>query len=170
MLAVAPIVSLISVTLYSTLDSSHLGIEATHWHRIRQRWLPLVDSIVSRYGIGYTTYELDDQEFVGRVDMPVERVEMLLADKGFERMPLSAWKTLDDGRSEDGSWCIREHPLAERQLHVILFQSNNGMTDLYAHEEYNPFNPRYATKHYNCIGYDPESGKQKIKEILSDHM
>jgi hypothetical protein len=85
-------------------------------------------------------------------------------------MPLSAWKTLDDGRGEAGSWALREQPLADRQLHVMLFRTADGATELYAHEEYNPFHPGHATKHYHCVGHDPEAGTRRVAGILADQL
>lgn len=170
MVAAAPAVSVLALTLYVLLDSSHRGLDATYWHRIRQRWLPGVDRVARRFGLGYAAYELDDEEFAGRIDQPVETVEALLAAEGFERMPLSAWKTLDDGRGEAGSWALREQPLADRQLHVMLFRTADGATELYAHEEYNPFHPGHATKHYHCVGHDPEAGTRRVAGILADQL
>ncbi len=170
MVVAAPAVSLFALTLYIVLDPSHRSLDATYWHRIRRRWLPGLDRLARRLGLGYAAYELDSEEFAGRIDQPVEAVEALLATEGFERMPLSAWKTLDDGRGEAGSWALREQPLADRQLHVMLFRTGDGATELYAHEEYNPFHPGHASKHYHCVGHDPEAGTERVADLLAEHL
>jgi len=163
-------VSLLALTLHALLDSNHLGLEAAYWHRVRRRWLPGLHRLAQRLDVGYAAYELDEREFAGRIDQPVEAVETLLADHDFERMPLSAWKTLADGRSEAGSWALREEPLADRQLHVMLFRTGDGATELYAHEEYNPLHPVHASKHYHCIGHDPQAGTERVADLLADHL
>jgi len=166
----APIVAVAGfVLLYGLLQPSHRGPTATFWNRGRAAVLPRLDRLASRLRLGYAAYELDDSEYAGRIDAPLEDVDTLLAAYGFERMPLSAWKTLPDGRSEAGSWARRDHPLAERQLHVMLFRAGDA-TDCYAHEEYNAFHPRYAADHYHGVSYDPPAGCRQLRELLGDEI
>ncbi|TQQ80913.1 hypothetical protein EGH24_07080 [Halonotius terrestris] len=171
MVVAAPAVAVVAlVALYGFLDSTHRGPDATYWNRVRRQYLPGLDRLARRLGLGYAAYELNAEEFAGRMDESVEDVEALLAANGFERMPLSAWKTLPDGRGEVGSWARRDSPLAERQLHVMLFRGPDGTTELYAHEEFNPFNPRYASKHYHCIGHDPAAGTEQVAALFDDRL
>lgn len=171
MTVAAPIVSIAAlITLYGFLDSAHRGLDAKYWHRIRKQLLPILDRIARRFGLGYATYQLQPEEFAGHINKPVSEVENILAENGFERMPLSAWKTLEDGRCEVGSWARRDGVLADFQIHVMLFRAEGNRTDLYAHEEYNPFHPAHATKHYEFIGHDPEAGTQRVADILADHL
>lgn len=171
MVVAAPAVAVVAlVALYGFCDATHRGPDATYWNRIRRQYLPDLDRLARRLGLGYAAYELTPEEFAGRMDDSIEEVEALLAANGFERMPLSAWKTLPDGRGEVGSWARRDDPLAERQLHVMLFRGPDGTTELYAHEEFNPFNPRYASKHYHCIGHDPAAGTDQIAALFEDRL
>ncbi len=171
MVVAAPAVAAVGcIALYGILNASHRGPTATYWNTGRKRLLPRLDRFARRFGLGYAAYELHPRELAGTVHQPVETVDKLLAGLGFERMPLSAWKTLADGRSEAGSWALRTHPLAERQLHVMVFSTLEGTTELYVHEEYNALNPRYAAKHYHGIEYDPEAGKQRLAELLGDQL
>lgn len=163
----APIVAVAGfVLLYGLLQPTHRGPTATFWNRGRAAVLPPLDRLARRLRVGYAAYELTDREYAGRIDASVEDVDALLAAAGFERMPLSAWKTLPDGRTEAGSWARREHPLAERQLHVMLFRTGDGETDCYAHEEFNAFHPRYAADHYHGKEYDPSAGCRQLRELL----
>jgi len=165
----APVVAVAwFVLLYGLLQPTHRGPTATFWNRGRAAVLPQLDSIARRLRLGYAAYELDDSEYAGRIDAPIEDVDTLLAAYGFERMPLSAWKTLPDGRTEAGSWARREHPLAERQLHVMLFQAGEEATDCYAHEEFNAFHPRYAAAHYHAVEYNPPAGCRQLRELLGE--
>ena len=167
----APIVAVAGfVLLYGLLQPTHRGPTATFWNRGRAAVLPRLDRLARRFGLGYAAYELDASEYAGRIDAPLEDVDTLLAAHGFERMPLSAWKTLPDGRSEAGSWARREQPLAERQLHVMLFRPGDGATDCYAHEEFNAFHPRYAADHYHSVEYDPAGGCRRLCELLGEEI
>jgi len=167
----APIVAVAGVVLlYGILQPTHRGPTATFWNRGRAAVLPTLDRLARRLRLGYAAYEIDDSEYAGRIDAPLEDVDRLLAAYGFERMPLSAWKTLPDGRSEAGSWARREHPLAERQLHVMLFRAGQQATDLYAHEEFNAFHPRYAAAHYHSVDYDPPAGCRRLEELLGAYL
>ena len=171
MVIAAPIVATVGVVLlYGILQPTHRGPTATYWNRGRAALLPGLDRLASRLGVGYAAYELDARECAGRIDAPVETVDELLSSHGFERMPLSAWKTLPDGRSEAASWAKRTGPFADRQLHVMLFQTDDGATELYAHDEFNAFHPRHATKHYHGVDYDPEAGCRQLRTLLGDQL
>ncbi|MFW5978424.1 MAG: hypothetical protein ACOCP2_04230 [Halohasta sp.] len=172
MVIVAPIVATLGVILlYGVLRPPHRGPSARFWNRGRAAVLPAADRLARRLRMGYAAYELDDpREFAGRIDAPVETVDELLASHGFERMPLSAWKTLPDGRSEAGSWARREGLFAERQLHVMLFRADDDATDLYVHDEFNAFNPRYAAEHYHAVDYDPQAGIRQLRDLVGEYL
>ena len=171
MVIAAPIVATVGVfVLYGILQPTHRGPSATFWNRGRAALLPGLHRLAQRLRLGYAAYELDPCEYAGRIDAPVEDVDRLLAAYGFERMPLSAWKTLPDGRSEAGSWARRDDLLADRQLHVMLFRTEDGATDVYAHDEFNAFHPGHATKHYNSVDYCPQTGQQQLSELIGDYL
>jgi len=171
MVIAAPIVATFGMfLLYGVLQPTHRGPTATFWNRGRAAVLPGLDRLAKRLGAGYAAYELQPREYVGRIDAPVEDVDRLLAAHGFERMPLSAWKTLPDGRSEAGSWARRDGVLADRQLHVMLFRTDDGATDVYAHDEFNAFHPRYAAEHYHGVDYCPQTGCQQLRELIGEYL
>ncbi|MEA1932583.1 MAG: hypothetical protein U9O06_13700 [Euryarchaeota archaeon] len=171
MVIAAPVVATFGlVLLYGVLQPTHRGPAATFWNRGRAAVLPGLDRLATRLGVGYAAYELKPREYAGRIDAPVEDVDRLLAAHGFERMPLSAWKTLPDGRSEAGSWARRDGVLADRQLHVMLFRTEDGATDVYAHDEFNAFHPRYAAEHYHGIDYRPQTGCQQLQELIGEYL
>jgi len=171
MVIAAPIVATFGMfLLYGVLQPTHRGPTATFWNRGRAAVLPGLDRLATRLGAGYAAYELQPREYAGRIDAPVEDVDRLLAAHGFERMPLSAWKTLPDGRSEAGSWARRDGLLADRQLHVMLFRTEDGATDVYAHDEFNAFHPRYAAEHYHGVDYCPQTGCQQLQELIGEYL
>lgn len=171
MVIAAPVVATVGVVLlYGVLQPTHRGPAATFWNRGRKALLPTLDRLARRLRMGYAAYELQDREYAGRIDAPIEDVDKLLAAHGFERMPLSAWKTLPDGRSEAGSWARRDDPFAERQLHVMLFRTDDEETDCYVHEEFNAFHPRYATKHYHGVDYSPRAGRRQLRELMGEYL
>jgi hypothetical protein len=171
MVIAAPVVATFGlILLYGVLQPTHRGPTATFWNRGRAAVLPGLDRLATRLGAGYAAYELQPREYAGRIDAPVEDVDRLLAAHGFERMPLSAWKTLPDGRSEAGSWARRDGVLADRQLHVMLFRTGDGTTDVYAHDEFNAFHPRYAAEHYHGVDYCPQTGCQQLQELIGEYL
>jgi len=171
MVIAAPVVAAFGlILLYGVLQPTHRGPTATFWNRGRAAVLPGLDRLATRLGAGYAAYELQPREYAGRIDVPVEDVDRLLAAHGFERMPLSAWKTLPDGRSEAGSWARRDGLLADRQLHVMLFRTEDGATDIYAHDEFNAFHPRYASEHYHGVDYCPQTGCQQLQELIGEYL
>jgi hypothetical protein len=171
MVIAAPVVATFGlILLYGVLQPTHRGPTATFWNRGRAAVLPGLHRLATRLGAGYAAYELQPREYAGRIDAPVEDVDRLLAAHGFERMPLSAWKTLPDGRSEAGSWARRDGLLADRQLHVMLFRTGDGTTDVYAHDEFNAFHPRYAAEHYHGVDYCPQTGCQQLQELIGEYL
>jgi len=165
----APLVAAVAlIAWYGYADDNVRGPRASWWNGLRRLTLPLLDRLACEHTIGYAKYELDDEEFVGTAKGSIGDVEAKLWMLGFERMPLSALKRLEDGRQERGSWAYREGPLATRQLHVMLFDSVDGGMDVYAHDEYNAFHPRYALKHYRGVDLDAEAGAEQLKEMVGD--
>lgn len=171
MVIAAPIVATFGVVvLYGILQPTHRGPTATYWNRGREALLPGLDRLARRLRLGYAAYEVNPREYAGRIDASVETTGELLAAHGFERMPLSAWKTLSDGRSEAASWARRDGLFADRQLHVMLFRTDEGATDCYVHDEFNAFHPRHATKHYHGVDYDPQEGCRQFRELLGERL
>jgi len=163
----APLVAAVAlIAWYGYADDTVRGPRASWWNGLRRLILPLLDRLAREHTIGYAAYDIPEREFVGRVDASIGELEAELWALGFERMPLSAWKTTEDGRQERGSWAYRDGPLAERQLHVMLFDGVDGGVDVYAHDEYNAMNPRVALKHYRGTDLNAEAGRRQFKGIL----
>jgi|AntDeeMetagen134_2_1112570.scaffolds.fasta_scaffold16246_1 hypothetical protein len=162
----APIVAAAGMILwYGYAPRWAKGPRATWWNPLRRLFLPALNRLARRRGFGYASYALSEEEFVETVDASISEVEATLWEFGFTRMPLSALKETPDGRIEQGSWAYRDGPLADRQLHVMLFEADGGV-DLYVHDEYNAFNPQVALKHYRGVDLDPQAGKEQLREIL----
>lgn len=155
----APVVALLGLYLYLRLGRAHYGPEADYVEVIRRSVLPQLNRLARRRGWGYTAYRLGRDEFVGYIEDDPEVVEERLHAAGYERMPLAAFKYSPDGRPEVGSWAWRESLLATRQVHVMLFETGDGeATEVYAHDEFNAYNPRVALAHYLGLGYVPLGG------------
>lgn len=180
-----------TVALYARLRAPDrwFGPRAGAWNPVRRLLLPPLDRLKrERIPGGFAMYTLEREEYVGIVDADLDDVEYWLHDQGFERMPLAALKELEDGRLERGSWVLRDGLLAERQLHVMLFDAEREQppddaavaahagdsedtvgVDVYAHEEYNALHPVYGYKHYRGVDYDPEAGVRRMVVLLADH-
>ena len=163
----APLVAAVAlIAWYGYADDTVRGPRASWWNGLRRLTLPLLDRLAREHELGYAAYDIPEREFVGTVDASIGELEAELWALGFERMPLSAWKTTEDGRQERGSWAYRDSPLAERQLHVMLFDGVDGGVDVYAHDEFNAFHPRYALKHYRGKDLNAEEGRRQLKKLI----
>ncbi|UIO98906.1 hypothetical protein Hbl1158_10205 [Halobaculum sp. CBA1158] len=178
--SVAPIVaSLVSLTalllfvraLQGPRTRRWLGPAADWWETLRRAVLPLLDRVARRRlpGDHFAAYHLPEREIVGVIDAPPDRVEAMLFEAGFRRMPLAALKTLPDGRVEVGSWAWRDSPLAELQDHAILFAAAGGdQTLVAAHQEANALNPWTAWDHYRGVGLSAREGERAVRERLDE--
>jgi hypothetical protein len=129
------------------------------WERLR-RW--------SSRAFGYVDEDggprpITDGEYAGRLEYSLDTVERQLYDEGFIRNPMARLK-IRDGQPEDGSWVVRESPLAPRQLHLMLFANDDGTTDVYAHEELSSVNPLCAPDHFRGNGQSVNIGVERARE------
>ena len=175
--AAAALVAVVALHAYLRSPAWVFGPQARFWNPLRRVFVPLLDRIAREHladatggEIDFAAYELANSEYVGRVEASVGAFERELYDAGFKRMPLAALKSLDDGRIEQGSWARRDGLLADRQVHVMLFESPAGESgiDVFAHEEYNALNPAVAWKHYTGERYDPAAGVAEIRAWLDE--
>lgn len=90
---------------------------------------------------------ITEGEYAGTYPGDLDEFERLLWEKGFVRNPFSRLKTRD-GHPEVASWVARESPLADRQLHLMLFPGEDGV-DVYAHEELSSVNPLFGPAHFD---------------------
>ncbi len=95
---------------------------------------PVIDRVAKRFG--QPEYRVWPNGYVATVSAPVGEVEKKLHDDGFSWDPLSLYHYTLVGKGSDGSWTYRSSRLADRQLHVVLFERSRDRTDIYAHTEY----------------------------------
>ncbi|WP_435065902.1 hypothetical protein [Halobaculum sp. EA56] len=174
---VASLVSLAALALFvralqGPRTRRWLGPAADFWESLRRLVLPLVDRVARRRlpGNHYAAYTISLDEHVGVIDAPPERVEQLLWDAGFRRMPLAAYKQLPNGEAEVGSWAYRDGLLARKQTHVMLFRTGGAgqQTSVFAHREFNALNPTTAWKHYRGVGLSAAEGERAVRERLDE--
>jgi hypothetical protein len=122
----------------------------------------------------YVEAEAHNSQFVGRVPMGEEEFEKELHDMGFERNPLAAWKHLDSGEEEEGSWRrIGYEDSPKMQLHVILYDGSKiqnaetGYTYVYAHWELRWDVDPWG--HYRGKNYDADEGVKRMKKLLDEN-
>ncbi|KPN29754.1 hypothetical protein SY89_00471 [Halolamina pelagica] len=165
----APVVAgaFLLITVYQA-KKGRRGPEAEFWEFVRGTAIPLLDKAGRALDIGYAAYTVGYYEYAGTLDVTPEEAESFLYEHGFRCNPLSAYKTLPDGRTEQGSWVWRESLLATKQLHVMTFRRDDGSTDCYAHWEYSAINPATALKHYRGVDYSPKKGERKLEAKLPD--
>jgi len=165
----APLVALLAATAKTFVPSRLLGTEGWHWNPIRRLVLPPLDRLKRDRGLGYGSYSLSEDEFAGSHPSTPREVGEELAKSGYSRMPLSALKKSPDGsRVESASWAKRESTTADYQTHVMLFENDDGGTDVYAHHEYNAMSPKHAYEHYRGVDQNFEKGIEMVKEDLTE--
>jgi len=109
--------------------------------------------------------EIASGEYAGTLPLSPSAAERLLWNVGFRRNPLARLKTRD-GRPERSSWVYRESPLADRQLHLMLFPGPDGTVDIYAHEEPSSVNPLVGTDHFDGARQSVACGVERARERL----
>lgn len=158
----APVVAAVAYAAVRRAGRRYFGPDDDWWENVRRDVLVPLNRFSTARGWGRAAYTLSRDEYAGRTTADPERVEDVLSDAGFTRMPLAAFKHDPNGRAEVGSWAYRKRILSVRQVHVILFEYHGG-TLVYAHREFNAYNPGVALAHYLGIGYDPDAGKRAIR-------
>jgi len=112
-----------------------------------------------------------EREYVGVWDRSPESArELLVEEYGFEQtVPAFLHAYERDGRTryETASCAYRpEGATGDYQLHVRLFPTSDGRTDVWCHWERNPKVAPLA--HIRQEGYDPAEGKQRLRELLDN--
>lgn len=130
--------------------------------RIRQALGPYVDRLAK--ALGQSSYHIRRSEYVATVHLPIEDLEDHLRAGGLTWAPFSLYHRTPMGTSTDGSWTYRPSPLADRQLHVVLFAQSADRVDVYAHEEYNWL--RHPVKHARRRDIRREAGSEQLRRWL----
>ena len=130
--------------------------------RIRQRVGPQLDRLAR--AVGQPEYHVRDTGYAGTVSVPIATLESRLRDAGFAWDPVSLYHRTQAGTSTDGSWVYRPSPLADRQLHVVLFAQSPDRLDVYAHEEYSWL--RHPIEHARQQDIRRERGAARMRQWL----
>lgn len=120
----------------------------------------------------YTDSGIHNKQFVGRVPLSLGEFEQELHDMGFERNPLSSWKTLGEtNESEEASWRkVGYDNFPDYQLHLIVYdgdkigRANSGHVYLYAHWELRW--DKHPWRHYRSVNESGPEGVRRMKDIL----
>ena len=150
------------VISYAVPTRYNRGPEARWWERLRRissRLFGLVDEDGGPRPI-------TDGEYAGRLDCDLDTAETLLYEAGFIRNPMARLKIRDD-QAEGGSWVYRESPLAPRQFHLMLFENDDGTTDVYAHEELSSVHPLCGPAHFRGDGQSVRVGVERARAWFS---
>lgn len=96
----------------------------------------------------------------------MDDLEDMLGELSCSPSLFSALKIRFDQNVEDGSWVWRASPLANRQLHLVGHEREEGQSiDIYAHLERSKIsNP---IKHYRKVDYDAEAGVAMFRDMLA---
>lgn len=106
---------------------------------------------VGKYALPYTSYEIDQLEYIGYFNGTLDECERQLKEQGYHYQLFAAEKQLGE-TTDDGSWARipTRHPEAVTQTaldgrdprncqyHVHLFEMEDGI-DLYGHYEIHPY-------------------------------
>lgn len=154
-----------------------MGHRHDFWEKLRQWLVPRLSSIIP--GGHCCERQTSMNQLVDTVALSEEELEVVLHSLEFVRNPLSHWKRVGD-HGETGSWAWRgavevdedgEHsfdrdPLADGQIHIILFEldGDSGTTAVYAHWEYSWLT--HPIRHYRGDPL-PGNGQEYAAKILS---
>lgn len=100
------------------------------------------------------------------VDEDIEGLETLLRKENFR----SGWLLSYHYKGEDGNLSRAEYEygdLSEKQLHIRLFEEEEGQTVIYTHYEMCPI--EHPRKHLNGAEQSVDIGHKMTKEILDKH-
>lgn len=152
-----------------------MGWIATSWlgiYRVRLvagRLLAAIPAGVLPRHVSVLPPPVDEYVGVWEID-PAEARSRLRSEFGFRRLLRAYFHCYDrDGRSvhEVGSYVYRPDGITgSSQLHVRLFPTADGRTELWCHWELNPNVSPIA--HLRRTGYDPAEGEHRLRELLAD--
>lgn len=119
----------------------------------------------------FTVLPPPDTEYFGVWDVPAEEARRRLVETyGFNQMVrayLHAYEYSGRLRCEVASCSYRpDGRFGKWQLHVRLFPTDDGKTELWCHWERNP--NRSPIQHLRQDGYDPEEGKRRLRSLLDE--
>lgn len=110
------------------------SVRSSALRRLRHRVGPWLDRIAN--AVAQPTTHVCPPGYVATVDLSIADLEAELRDGGFSWDPLSAYHYTPEGAARTVAGRYRSSPLADRQLHVVLFAQGPDRTDVYAHDEF----------------------------------
>ena len=119
------------------------GFQRRLTHRVRRAVGPWIDRVAR--AIGQPVTHIRASEYAGTAHCRIDDLEARLSQAGFRWDPISLYHFTPLGTPADGSWVYRDSPLADRQLHAVLFAPDEDRIDVYGHYEYNWI--RHPIKH-----------------------
>lgn len=103
--------------------------------------------------------EKDSDEYVATVSCSQKKLEKALYKNGWRWNPISTkkWRAHSSGKQySKNSWVYRSSLFAPRQLHVYIFENEDGSLDIYVHQEPNFVSqPRAHGKAEKLVAGDP---------------
>jgi len=139
----------------------NLGPEGRWWEVLRRA----VSGVAARMDERAGPRAVVRAEYAGRLNRAAAATEQWLWDAGFVRNPFARLK-VRDGEPELGSWVYRESPLAQRQLHLMLFECEDGSIDIYAHAELSSIHPVHGPAHFRGDGQSVGVGVRRARRLL----
>lgn len=152
-----------------------LNDEHADWHEPLRKYLyPHLHPFLELFG-GYGVGTVSDTQLVCVLGTDEEVIEKELAEVGFVRNPISAYKTHPDSRESEGSWVLlaADDPCNRlddgRQLHITLLPRNDGQPgrEVFAHDEYDW--RKHPLKHLREEHFRARDGVQHAKHIIDEH-
>lgn len=143
-----------------SLQDADLGRSPTY--RARHAIGPWIDRTIRAFG--RANYLVRSAEYVGTVHAPVADLEARLRAGGFSWDPFSLYHRTPAGTRPNGSWALRSSPLADRQLHAVLFEQSDERVDVYAHDEHNWL--RHPVAHAEQRDVRRRAGADRMRQWL----
>jgi hypothetical protein len=172
----ATVGALLGGLLYLYLGLSYFGADDDYWTPLRHAVLPHVDRVLGNcLDGGYATSTQSAREYAATVQLTVDELEVVLEEHGGLRNIWAASMENQDGQKSAGTWTFRrvklpvlrallnalekvplaadvliiaEEIVAMRQVHLRLYERDDGTVDILAHEEPNSINPLTGYAHY----------------------
>jgi len=142
-------------------------------HNIRKQYYPKLHSIKNPLGdiIGtnlYSMYAMYKREYICSMDLTISEGYELMKKLGFSYEPIAALKIWEPNKSvELGSFVKREGGRDPYQLHVHIFEGNDGEMIFAGHYEYSWIT--HPKKHYRGNKMEFDTAEKMFKNILEEN-
>lgn len=155
----------------------------THQHdyieRFRRYWYPKLHGLLRRVEVGVPLFSkatTDEDRYAATFHIDEDTLEeTFLHDLGFERNPIAAYKTHEDGRQSTLSIRLTNGVSENRggqyvepgmQLHATFFPSeyDDGTIDMYAHYEKDW--ARHPIQHLRGVGTNSLQGVKRVLALI----